>query len=209
MNRKLQLLKQLNKEYPGSDKGDHSYWSSYAEFLPDNVRHLLEIGVAKGDSALIWFKYFGKNCDISLIDLFDNPDFVSTRWCRERFFIPYQGNQSDIQFLSTIKTQFDFICDDGSHNAQDQIISFKHLFVNNLKSKGVMAIEDLHCNKEPFYWGGEVREFSDTILWMLSSYKDSGVISNVYFNIGEALVFQNLISRVEIVNEKIAFIWKK
>lgn len=205
---KLAKLNKLAEKYP-TDKKTHSYLESYAKYLPDNCRSMLEIGVAEGYSALMWFEYFGKDLDLSLIDLFQNPDFKSVRWCRERHFVPYQGNQNDMALLSSIKTQFSLVIDDGSHNAFDQIASFKHLFVNNLQSGGLFVIEDLHCNKEEFYWGNGVHSFADTILSTLKHFNHKGVIDNILFNEGESEVFQNLISKVEIVNDKIAFIWKR
>jgi len=103
----------------------------------------------------------------------------------------------------------EIIIDDGSHRADHQIISFKHLFHNNLLSGGVYAIEDCHCNKNPFFNGGYVTRFEDTALWMFQNYIKTGKIVNVYMNDGEAAMFKNLIADVKILaDEKLILIWR-
>lgn len=195
---------------PVTDKHTgHNYLPSYAEFLPDKCRSMLEIGVAKGSSALMWQKFYGLGLDLYLIDLFKDPDHVTIPWCRSKNFVPKEGDQSDIEFLGTIKKEFNVIIEDGSHNSNQQLISFKHHFVNNLVSGGLYCVEDLNCCKQKFYWSDFVTQFEDTILYMLQEYNYSRLIRNTYFTTNESIMFQNLIDRVEIVNEEIAFIWKK
>lgn len=208
MNKRLELLNKLADEF-GGDKQGHGYLPYYAEYLPERCDSLLEIGVAKGQSALMWNAFYKDECDIWLLDLFKNPDFVNPRWCRKRFFVLLEGDQSDLEFLGTINKKFSVVIEDGSHRSDHQIISFKHHFVNNLGSGGLYVCEDMHCCNDPFYWGGDVKKFEDTILHMLKEYQSSKLIKNKYFNWGESEVFQNIISRVEVINDKIAFIWKK
>jgi hypothetical protein len=202
------LIHNLFSEF-NSDKKDHGYFIPYGDYLPEKCASLLEIGCLKGASLRVWDRLFGGNCDIHTIDLFGDSANMSVRACREAGFVPHEGSQDDINFLSAIKKQFDICIDDGSHNSHQMLISFKHLFVNNLKSGGVYCIEDLLCNFEPFYWGGLVKSFMDTPVSMFGEYLKSGIISNPYFNPGEADVFQNLIDRVVIWENKIVFIWKK
>lgn len=194
-----------------TDKKDHGYIAPYAAYLPETCRSMLEIGVATGQSALMWFEYFGKDLDLHLMDLFQNPDFVSLRWCRERHFQPYECDQTDISLMSKlVTTNFEVIIEDASHNSHAQLITFKHLFMNNLKSKGLYVCEDTHCCLNPFYWyGGEVKSFDDTILAMFHNLRKTGKIVNPYFNEGESAAFKNLIDKFEIVDDKIIFIWKK
>lgn len=202
-------LTELGQKY-GTDKFTHGYLPHYEQHLPTDCRSLLEIGAAKGASALMWREYY-PDCDIHILDLFLNPEFVSAKWCRERFFVPHKGDQSDLNVLSSIKEQFQVIIDDGSHRADHQLLSFKHLFLNNLISGGVYAIEDCHCNKLPFYWGGgAVTMFDYTALAMFHKWKETGDIVNPYFNEGESEVFKSLINRVEIVeDDKLILIWRK
>ena len=203
-------LTMLAEKY-GTDKLTHGYIDAYADYLPKQCRSLLEIGIAEGKSAEMWSEYYGQDTlDLHYLDLFLNPDFVSPRWCRNRGIVPHIGSQSDIKALSSIKNNFEVIIDDGSHNAQDMLISFKALFLNNMSSNGVYVVEDLHCCKDSFYWGGLILGYFDTILHMLEVYKEVGFITNPYFNEGESEVFSSLIGRIEISeDEKIAFIWRK
>ena len=192
----------------GSDKADHLYHVPYSEYLPEHCSSLLEIGCFKGASLRVWDRLYGTNCDIHTIDLFMDPANMSVRACREAGFICHEGSQSNIKFLSTISKQFELIIDDGSHKADDMIESFKHLFVNNMKPGGIYIIEDLKCNEDIFWWGGLVKKFDDTPLAMFKNFILNRKIENPYFNEGESHVFQNLINRVKIWEDKIVFIWK-
>lgn len=193
-----------------TDKNEHGYIKHYDQYLPAQCRSLLEIGAAKGASALMWREFY-PDCDIHLLDLFLNPDFVSVKWCREHFFVPHQGDQGSLKVLASIDNQFQVIIDDGSHRADHQLISFKHLFFNNLVSGGLYAIEDCHCNKLPFYWGdGAVTMFEYTALHMFKVLKETGDLSNPYFNEGETEIFKTLIDKIEILeDEKLILIWRK
>jgi len=172
---------------------------------------MLEIGIASGASALMWKEFYGADeLDLHYIDLFINPEFVSPAWAKNRNITPHIGDQENLSFLSTIHEQFEIIVDDGSHNAQSMLISFKHLFVNNLISGGIYCIEDLHCNDLPFYYGGDVKSFEDTPKHMFKEYLQTGKIDNVYFNEGESKVFESLITSVTFgADDKIVFITKK
>jgi len=193
-----------------TDKIEHGYIPHYAEHLPENCRYLLEIGVAKGESALMWRKYY-PDCDIHILDLFGDPAHVSTKWCRVNFFVPHRGDQSDANVLSGIREQFEVIIDDGSHRADHQLISFKHLFFNNLVTEGVYAIEDCHCNKMEFYNGdGLVTRYEETALHMFNQLKHTGELINPYFNGEEIEIYKSIIGRIEILeNEKLILVWRK
>jgi hypothetical protein len=214
MDQKQVILEQYARQHK-TDKLEHGYLPYYVKHLPETVTNLLEIGVAKGASALMWNDWYGREeVDIHLIDLFLNPDFVTPRWCRNRGFVPHQGNQSDTTFLNSIKTCFDVIIDDGSHNASDMWMSFKALFLNNLSPGGLYVIEDLHCCKDEHYWDNTIGGLSDTIL---GAFQDAELHNSVevaladtpFFNAGEAKVFENLIDRFYVYQEKIIFIYRK
>lgn len=206
MTREDNLI-QLGRIY-STDKVSHGYLSEYAKYLPEQVYSLLEIGAAKGASLQMWRDFFS-DCDIHVIDLFQDPDHVTVKWCREHLFQPHKGDQASLPFLVNIRDQFQVILDDGSHRADHMLISFKHLFHNNLESGGVYAIEDCHLNHDPYYFAGEVNRFEETPLWMFKHYKETGEIVNPYFNEGEQAMFKNLVSRVEMVaNDKLILIWR-
>lgn len=201
------ILEELAGKYK-TDKLEHGYLPHYQQHLPAQCRSMLEIGAAQGFSALMWRDYY-PDCDIHLLDLFLNPDFVSVKWCREHFFVPHQGDQGSLKVLATIQEQFDVVIDDGSHRADHQLISFKHLFFNNLVSGGLYAIEDCHCNPLPFYWG-EIVRFEDTPLFMFKHLKETGELINPYFTGEEIEIYKSIIDRIEILEQdKLILIWRK
>ena len=206
----ISRLNELGNKYP-SDKKTHGYYPHYASNLPERCRMLLEIGVATGLSLEIWNELYGPDeVDIHCLDLFKNTDFVGTRWCRNRGFFPIQGDQSSMETLSSMKSVYEIIIDDASHNCHHQLISFKHLFLNNLTPGGLYVIEDMHTSSDPFYYGGFVHNFSDTPLAMFKHFCNAGgEIKNDFFNAGEREVFHSLIDSVKVYDDKIAFITRK
>lgn len=201
------ILEELAGKYK-TDKLEHGYLPHYQQHLPPLCRSMLEIGAAKGASALMWRDYY-PDCDIHLLDLFGDPNHVSVKWCREHFFVPHQGDQGSLKVLATIQEQFDVIIDDGSHRADHQLISFKHLFFNNLISGGLYAIEDCHCNTVPFYWG-EIVRFEDTPLFLFKHLVETGELINPYFTGEEIEIYKSIIDRIEILEQdKLILIWRK
>jgi len=102
---------------------------------------LLELGVEKGDSLLLWRDYFPfgttTGIDITLPDGFDPGERIHT----------FEGSQADPQFLSQVADNvapegFDIIIDDASHFGELTKTAFWHLFDNHLKPNGLYAIED-------------------------------------------------------------------
>lgn len=205
----MNSLNKIADKYP-TDKSDHGYLPFYQEYLPKDCRSLLEIGIAQGHSALMWQEFYGKDLDLHVLDLFLDPNHVSVQWCKRNFITPHQGDQSSLKILAEVKEEFQVIIDDGSHNAHHMLISFKHLFHNNLIPGGQYWIEDCHCNFQEFYWDGEVKSFEDTPVAMFRHFKETGEIVNPYFNEGESEIFKNLIDNVEILcNEKLLLITRK
>src|SRR6185503_3154696 len=184
MTKRLIALDTLAQIYQ-TDKREHGYLPHYEKYLPDKCRWLLEIGVAHGQSLHLWNDLYGTDCEISAIDLFEDPEHKSPRWCRRNEYIPYIEDQSDTNFLYTLRTKFEVIIDDGSHNADHQWISFKHLFLNNLRSGGLYVTEDLHCNKEPFYCQS-IKRFEDTMLYVFKNYEKNKIPVSDMFTAQEA-----------------------
>jgi 23S rRNA U2552 (ribose-2'-O)-methylase RlmE/FtsJ len=126
-----------------TDKSEQ-YMEQYLEHfekLRDKQISLLELGVHKGGSLLMWGDYFS-NGSIAGVDIknvqFDNDND------RVKF---YQGSQTDTDLLSRIKkeiapTGFDIIIDDASHTGENTFISFVYLFTQCLKRGGIYVIED-------------------------------------------------------------------
>lgn len=128
-----------------TDKAVHPhYLRRYEEYfrpLLDKEITLLELGVYRGGSLLLWRNYFEKGLIVGLdMNSIDVPDDSG----RIRL---YQGEQQDTSLLDQIAKEnapkgFDVIIDDCSHIGELTRISFWHLFDNHLKPGGLYVIED-------------------------------------------------------------------
>lgn len=202
------LLATLAEKY-GTDKLEHGYIPYYEKHMPNSPESLLEIGCFKGASLKMWKEYYTDKTKISTIDLFGGAENISHEEIGNFGIKAYKGSQSDVKFLYGINEQFDVIIDDGSHNSDDQLISFKHLFINNLKPGGVYVVEDLHCCNESFYWGA-VTDFRHTMLGILQRIKggsESSLRNNPLLR-GEGDVLEDLMGEIRLYDDKIAFIFK-
>ena len=113
----------------------------YFGHLENQPIKLLELGVLKGGSLLLWQDYFNKGIIVG-IDI--NPASIQSD--NSRIFI-YQGRQEDPTFLDMVARErapggFDIIIDDASHIAQLTRKSFWHLFEHHLRPGGIYVIED-------------------------------------------------------------------
>jgi hypothetical protein len=131
-------------KYDSEKIRDFNYLESYDPIFEPYVQKkiaLLELGVEKGGSLLLWRDYFPlgtiAGIDKKLPDGFDPG---------ERIYI-FEGNQADTQFLSQVANNvapegFDIIIDDASHIGELTKTAFWHLFDNHLKPNGLYVIED-------------------------------------------------------------------
>jgi hypothetical protein len=139
------VLKTLDASNYDTDKAEHShYLRSYEKYfqpLLDKDVKLLELGVYKGGSLLLWRDYFETGVIVGL-DL--NSVAVPDESGRIRL---YQGQQQDTVLLDRLAKEnapggFDIIIDDCSHIGELTRLSFWHLFENHLKPGGLYVIED-------------------------------------------------------------------
>ena len=127
-----------------TDKIANHYLAWYDPILEPFLKKkidLLELGIYKGGSLLLWRDYF-LNSNIVGIDIKIPEDFQGT----ERIHV-YKGSQTDLQFLSSVANEtapegFDIIIDDASHIGVLTKIAFWHLFDKHLKPGGLYVIED-------------------------------------------------------------------
>lgn len=134
----------LNLEKYDTDKISNEYLDRYNPMLAPWVGKsitLLELGVLKGGSLLLWNDYFPFSKIVG-IDLNLPENFMPV----ENIEI-FQGSQIDREFLTNIANKsapngFDIIIDDASHIGELTKVSFWHLFDNHLKPGGMYVIED-------------------------------------------------------------------
>jgi len=127
-----------------TDKIPSRYLEYYDPILQpwvDKQVELLEIGVDRGGSLLLWRDYFPLGTIVG-IDIKLPKGFTPG----ERIQV-FEGNQTDCRFLSEVANRmaprgFDIIIDDASHIGELTRIAFWHLFDNHLKPGGLYAIED-------------------------------------------------------------------
>ncbi len=120
---------------------------------------LLEIGIYRGGSLLLWRDYFSKGkiigLDLHPVTLDDPSGRVIT----------YQGDQQDTVLLDRVAAEqapsgFDIIIDDGSHLGEITRKTFVHLFPRHLRTDGLYVIEDWGAGYWPDFPDG--RAFSES-----------------------------------------------
>jgi hypothetical protein len=127
------------------DTDKHQFYLNHYErhfrYMVDRPIKLLELGIFRGGSLLLWRDFFQHGniigLDLNPVDIHDLTGKISV----------YQGDQRDLNLLDRIATEcapdgFDIIIDDASHIAESTKISFWHLFDNYLKPGGCYVIED-------------------------------------------------------------------
>jgi hypothetical protein len=162
-----------------TDKFPHGYTVQYRHHfhsLRNKKIRLFEIGVGGfgdpdkgGESLRMWKDYFRK-AEIYSIDIVDK-----TRLEERRIHI-CKGDQNDPAFLNDFASRFgpfDVIIDDGSHQSEHVITSFRALFPH-LKENGVYVIEDLFYSYDEHLGGSpdDLNDSSRTSLGMLKSLVD-------------------------------------
>ena len=136
---------------------------------------LLELGVNKGGSLLLWRDYFPLSTVVG-IDIELPTDYQVT----ERIHL-FQGSQDDRQFLSRVANEiapegFDIIIDDASHIGELTKVAFWHLFDNHLKPYGLYVIEDWGTS----YWNDwPDGKALDLDAYLKPSWKPSLVLSKI------------------------------
>jgi hypothetical protein len=146
---------ELSKKMTTSDKGwHHGYHRFYERFLEpicEKTKAMVEIGLEKGNSVILWNKYF-PNAKLYGFDI-SSPTgekiWSSPSHKNNINIVGDQSRQEDLEFLKNqIKEPCQFIIDDGSHIPEHQILTFNYLFSNVLEEGGVYIIEDI----ETSYW---------------------------------------------------------
>jgi hypothetical protein len=139
----MNILNDLAKKY-GTDKsvGDHHYTIVYHGLFNDKrneIKKVLEIGIANGDSLRMWRDYFPS----AQIYGIDNDKNTLIEEERIKSFLANQEDEGQmLEVMKEIGPDIDLIVDDGGHEREAQIISAKTL-LPFLKKGGLYIVEDL------------------------------------------------------------------
>lgn len=127
-----------------TDKVPNRYLDFYdpvvLPFVDQEIK-LLEVGIYKGGSLLLWQDYFPRGMIVGI------DARVPPGWTAQERIRVFEGDQQDLAFMSRVARQtapegFDIIIDDASHLADMTRASFWHLFDHHLKPGGLYIIED-------------------------------------------------------------------
>lgn len=140
-------LKQLQQQYNfNTDKDSvHSYLEYYDTIFSaykdkDKDINLLEIGIDKGGSLLLWNNYFTPNSNLYGVDVYMQPNLAGLEHIENIVILYKNAYKVNKNFLNSLK--FDIIIDDGTHYLNDQITAFE-IYKNKLTKDGIFIIEDL------------------------------------------------------------------
>src|SRR5262245_16986865 len=134
---------------PGIWKWKH-YFDIYHRHLSpfrDKTVSILEIGVYSGGGLSMWADYFGPKAMIYGVDI--EPACQTYASDQIRISIGDQGDRAFWRGFKKTAPSLDVVIDDGSHMANDQVISFEELFPH-LRAGGVYICEDIHQRRNPF-----------------------------------------------------------
>jgi hypothetical protein len=127
------------------------YYKHFSELLnSQKVIKILEFGVDKGQSLLMWNRLFA-NSEVVGVDNKEDRVANAGLICADMDITVVCGDQSNISFLSDLIDnfgKFDIIIDDASHISTQQITCFEYMFEHGLLDSGLYVIEDLGTS----YW---------------------------------------------------------
>jgi cephalosporin hydroxylase len=157
----------------------HSYLDTYDELLApyeDTKNNIVEIGVAYGHKIEMLKKF----CKNATIIGFDVKLLVSSNSDRVKL---YEIDATTTEAASKV-SNLDIVIDDGSHNPNDQLASFK-LFWPLLNTGGIYIIEDIA-----------------DIAYVCTLFSNDAAISNIQFNIYDFRAIKNRYDDVLMVAYK-------
>jgi hypothetical protein len=134
----------------GSDKSDHGFCPFYEGYfgpIREDVKKVLEIGVADGASIRAWCDYF-PNAQVYGLDA--PEDAVgkygdAANWPTNGRFLAMQGDQANREHLARLVEHgpWDIVIDDGGHTMEQQQVSLGVLFPHTTR---FYVVEDLHTS---------------------------------------------------------------
>ena len=181
----------------GTDKGNvfHKFTEFYDNTFNqyrDSFKKIVEIGIWKGESLLMWRDYF-RSCKIVGADIEDKNMYASERIEIRRL------DQSSREQLSKFDDciDADMIIDDGSHIMGHQQITIGTLFPK-LKPGGFYILEDLHTS---FYsYGYDANPNNNTYAYIEKLKNDTQIAESLFLTKEENDYMKLNVESVEIFN---------
>jgi cephalosporin hydroxylase len=126
----------------GTDKEVHKYCSTFydKEFIKykDKPIKLLEIGLFRGGSLILWRNYFSQ-AEIIGVDSINYGSIQNTQNLKN--VMVYINDAYSVNFANFLP-KFDIMIDDGPHSEESQM-KFLEIYLPKLNDGGVMVIEDI------------------------------------------------------------------
>lgn len=166
------------KHITDKSSNGHSY-CQYYDFLLEHLRYkpinLLEIGIDKGASLLMWKDYFPHGI-IHGIDIRGGYEYLEELGGIKTHIVDQSKRGELVLFAEQYPNYFDIIVCDGSHMADHDILTFETLFPY-LKSGGYYVLEDTLCSYDKARWGANADVY-DRIRQMVGEVSMNGKMSN-------------------------------
>lgn len=178
-----------------TDKGYYHFFTIIYDFWLRHLRHsaitMLEIGYAKGGSALMWSEYFSDHNIIHCVDIDPPPEAIppSVKY--------WQVDQSQRHLLSQLPRSLDLIVDDGGHTMEQQQVSLAVL-LHHLAPAGIYILEDLHTSLEPYEKTHGCSPLNNTINLLSDLMKGHPTPSNQYYISG--FEFFHMLSKIHSID---------
>lgn len=186
-------LEDIGRKY-GTDKVEHRYCDLYQTVLGhlrDEPIVMLEIGLFRGASALMWREFFPKG-EIHVADIVFSAGKGAVEGVDRIHLHPLNCDfSSDLKAFARRGFEFDVIVDDGGHTMRQQQLALKHLF-GSLKRGGIFIMEDLHTSLAGHYPSHNAGN-QPTTLELIEAIESDGDFSSHYMS---SLEFQALKSEV-------------
>jgi len=151
----------LKEIYNDIEPASIDRWDAYIDIyerlfadLRREALQVLEIGVLRGGSLVMWSRYFHR--DSTIVGLDNNPRCKVPKVANIHVEI---GDQADRTLLEKIKAKykyFDIVIDDGGHFWRQQTASFESLYDC---TRRLYVVEDIHTSYWMKYGGANMRPF--------------------------------------------------
>lgn len=142
-NKSLVNLQNKNK-FITDKNNSHSYLPIYDDLFldkQDDYINIIELGIYKGGSALLWKSYF-KNANIFCLDRKESVFSDDIKILQDNNIITMLIDYDNVTEKTFDNIRFDIVIDDLSHDLSHQIKTME-IFSKTLNKNGILIIEDI------------------------------------------------------------------